>query len=202
MIILPIKITKGIPVCMLNMIILPIIISATQEPIGLRASLLSRFKHQRTRRSSHQPLVPSDLGCHCDVMEVTLPSERDLTVSVKVLLNGYLTESVVDSVAMVILIREDFFKSVFQPTDLGPVCVLSGIGTNPVHGRRVHNVPFTVGTQTFLHTVCAAPIKDNYLLGLDFMIATGTILNLSQKTLTVENVVIPISINKHPGLQV
>ena len=135
-------------------------------------------------------------------MEVRLPSQRDLTVSVEVLLNGYPMESVVDSAAMVTLIKEDFLKSVFHPTDLGPVCILSGIGADPVHGRLVHNVPITVGTQTFLHTVCAAPIKDTCLLGLDFMIATGTILNLSQHTMTVDDETIPIKVNKHPGLQV
>ena len=71
-----------------------------------------------------------------------------------------------------------------------------------MHGRLVHNVPITVGTQRFLHTVCVDPSKDICLLGLDFMIATGTILNLSQHTLTVDDEVIPISVNKHQGLQV
>ena len=70
-----------------------------------------------------------------------------------------------------------------------------------MHGRLVHNGTITVGTQTFLHTVCAAPIRDNCLLGLDYMIATGTILNLSQHTRTVDDEIIPISVNKHPGLE-
>ena len=60
-------------------------------------------------------------------MEVSLPSHRDLTVSVQVQLNGYPMDAVVDSAAMVTLIREDFFKSAFHPLDFGPVCVLSGI---------------------------------------------------------------------------
>ena len=111
-------------------------------------------------------------------------------------------EAVVDSAAMVTLIRDDFLPSHFNPVELGPVCVLSGIGTNSVHGRLVHNVPITVGSHTFLHTICAAPIKDVCLLGLDFMIATGTILNLSQNTLTVNNEVVPIRVKKHHGMQV
>ena len=111
-------------------------------------------------------------------------------------------DAVVDSAAMVTLIREDFFKSAFHPLDFGPVCVLSGIGTDPVHGRLVHNVPISVGTQTFLHTVCVAPIKDICLLGLDFMIATGCILNLSERTLTVDDETIPVTVNKHPGMQI
>ena len=135
-------------------------------------------------------------------MEVTLPSQRDLTVSVLVQLNGHPMKAVVDSAAMITLIREHFLKSVFQPADFGPVCVLSGIGTDPVHGRFVHDVPISVGTQIFLHTVCVAPIKDTCLLGLDFMIATGCILNLSQHALTVDDETIPINVDKHPRLQV
>ena len=61
-----------------------------------------------------------------------------------------------------------------------------------MHGRLVHNVPISVGTQTFLHTVCVAPIKDNCLFGLDFIIATGSVLDLSRNTLTVEDDVMPI----------
>ena len=45
------------------------------------------------------PLVHSDLGRHCDVMEVTLPSQRDLTVSAEVLLNGHPMDAAVDSAA-------------------------------------------------------------------------------------------------------
>ena len=102
---------------------------------------------------------------------------------------------------MVTLIREGLIGSRLDPKNIGPVCVLSGIGSDPVHGRLVHNVPISVGTQTFLHTVCVAPIKDNCLFGLDFMIATRSVLDLSRNTLTVVDDVMPIRVNKHPGLQ-
>ena len=49
-----------------------------------------------------------------------------------------------------------------------PVCVLTGTGADPVYGRIVYNVPITVETQTFLYTICFAPVKDDCLLGLDF----------------------------------
>ena len=134
-------------------------------------------------------------------MEVTLPSHLDLTVLVDILIGGHPTDAVVDSAAMVTLVREDLIGSRIDPKNIGPLCVLSGIGSDPVHGRLVHNVPIPVGTQTFLHTVCVDPIKDNCLLGLDFMIATGSVLDLSRNTLTVEDDVMPIRVIKHPGLQ-
>ena len=134
-------------------------------------------------------------------MEVTLPSHLDLTVLVDILFGGHPTDAVVDSAAMVTLVREDLIGSRLDPKNIGPLCVLSGIGSDPVHGRLVHNVPIPVGTQTFLHTVCVDPIKDNCLLGLDFMIATGSVLDLGRNTLTVEDDVMPIRVIKHPGLQ-
>ena len=108
---------------------------------------------------------------------------------------------VVDSATMVTLIRDDLIGSRPDPQNIGPVCVLSGIGSDPVHGRLVHNVHISVGSQTFLHTVCVAPIKDTCLLGLDFMIATGSVLDLILNTLTVDDDVMPIRVNKRPGMQ-
>ncbi|MCG8044069.1 MAG: hypothetical protein JAY66_00010, partial [Candidatus Thiodiazotropha taylori] len=131
-----------------------------------------------------------------------MPSHRNLTATVRVFFNGEPTDAVIDSAAMVTLVRDDFLQSVFEPENLGPVCILSGIGADPVHGRLVHNVPITVGMQTFLHTVCAAPIKDVCLLGLDFLIATGTVLDLNRHILTVKDDVVPVKVIMNPGLQV
>ena len=64
---------------------------------------------------------------------------------------------------------------------MGPVCVLTGIDADSVNGRIVNNVPITVGTQTFLHTVCVAPVRDTCLLGLDFMTATASVLDLGNE---------------------
>ena len=108
---------------------------------------------------------------------------------------------VVDSATMVILIGEDLVGSRLDPKTICPVCILSGIGSDPVHDRLVHNVPIYVGTLTFLHTVCVALIKNSCLIGLDFMIATGSVLDLSTNSLTVDDDVIPIRVNKHPRLQ-
>lgn len=92
-----------------------------------------------------------------------------MTISVSTLIDGQDTEAVIDSAAMVTLVQEGHFRSILSPGKLGQKCILSGIGSDAVHGQIVHNVPITVGTQTFLHTVCVAPIKDQCLLGLDFL---------------------------------
>ena len=132
---------------------------------------------------------------------MSLPSQRNLTASVQILIHGQSTKAVLDTAAMVTLVRDDVLKSVRNPHDLGPTCVLKGIGPDPVHGRIVHNVPITVGTQTFLHTVCVAPVKDTCLLGLDFMVATASVLDLGNEILKIDQDIIPVSVTIPPEQQ-
>ena len=69
-------------------------------------------------------------------------------------------DGVVDSATMVTLVRNDLIGVRFDPKNICPVCVLSGIGSDPVHGRLKHNISISVSTQTFLHTVCVASLID------------------------------------------
>ena len=135
------------------------------------------------------------------MLEVSLPSQRNFTASVIILIDGHSTKAVLDTAAMVTLVRSEFLKSVQNPRDLGPTCVLKGIGTDPVHGRMVHNVPIAVGTQTFRHTDCAAPVKDTDLLGLDFMVAAESVIDLGNEVLKIVQDIIPVSVTMSPEHQ-
>ena len=135
------------------------------------------------------------------MLEVSLPSQRNLTASIKTLINGIETKAILDTAAMVTLVRDDYLAPVYSQEQVGPVCVLSGIGTDPVKGRIIYNVPITVGTQTFLHTVCVAPVKDPCLLGLDFLKATSSILDLGNETLTIGEDTLHVDVTMTPGYQ-
>ena len=99
---------------------------------------------------------------------MSLPSQRNLNATISTLVNGIPTYAILDTAAMITLLRDDYLQPLHDPNQIGPVCVLTGISADPVYGRIVYNVPITVGTQTFLYTVCFAPVKDDCLLGLDF----------------------------------
>ena len=57
-------------------------------------------------------------------------------------------------------------------------------------------MPITVGTQTFLHRVCFAPVKDACLLGLDFLRATASVLDLGNNKLTIGPDIIPVNVSE------
>ena len=103
---------------------------------------------------------------------------------------------------MVTLIQDSYFRNICAPHYEGQICVLTGIGADPVQGYLVPNVPITVGSQTFLHTVCVAPIKDICLLGLDFLKATGSQLDLGHDVLRICGDAVPLTISTAPGLQI
>ena len=99
-----------------------------------------------------------DEGPQYDIFEVSLPSSRNLTISVSACINGYETKAVIDSATMIALIQEKYFRSIYTPNEWGVSVRLTGIGGEHVMGKMVHNVPFTFEDQTFLHTVCVAPM--------------------------------------------
>ena len=132
---------------------------------------------------------------------MSLPSQRNLTASIKTLINGKPTSAVLDTAAIVTLVRDDDLTDFKTQGQMGPVCVLTGIGTDPVHGRIMYNVPITVGSQTFLDTVCVAPVKDTCLLGLYFLSATASVLDLGNETLTIGEDDIPVNVIMTPEHQ-
>jgi hypothetical protein len=46
---------------------------------------------------------------------------------------------------------------------------LRGLGEQLVYGRIVKNVHIKIGSQTITWDVCTAPLRDDVILGLDFL---------------------------------
>ena len=132
---------------------------------------------------------------------IPLPSERDMLLTVNILLNGVHTESVLDTAAMVTLVREDYFNEINFTGESGPTCNLTGINNDPIKGKIIKKVPITIGGCTFLHSVCIAPIKDRCLLGVDFLKVTGSIIDLSNDTLDVNGEKVSIKVVRSPEMQ-
>ena len=70
--------------------------------VGLHSG--SRFKLEKTKCPGDEPLVQFDLSRKNAVFDVTVPSQRNLAVTVNNLINGCPTEARIDSAAMITLI--------------------------------------------------------------------------------------------------
>ena len=139
-----------------------------------------------------------DEGRHYEIFKVSLPISRNLTISVSANINGYETEVVIDSAAMTTLIQEEYFLSICKSNEWGVSVRLTDIAEERVMCKMVHNVPLTFGDQTFLQSVCVAPINELCLLGLDFLKATGCVLDLASDILKITGSVFLIKVAASP----
>ena len=130
-----------------------------------------------------------------------LSFSRGMTVSIPINVNGYSTKAVVDSAAMITLVNDTFFNEI---CDLRPEsnCTLKGIGDDPVLGQLVPNVPITLGSTTVLHTVCLAPITETFILGMDLLKPLGSIIDLCNDAILINDEVIPAIIDEGLATQV
>ena len=124
-----------------------------------------------------------------------MSSHHNLNATISTLVNGIPTDDSLDTAVMVTLIRNDHRQPVHDPNQIGTVFMLTEIGAEPIQGLIVYNVPTTVRTQTFLHIVCFVPVKDACLLGLDFLQATASVLDLGNKKLTIGQDIIPVNVS-------
>ena len=63
-------------------------------------------------------------------------------------------------------------------------------------------MPITIGGCTFFNSVCVALIKDRCLLCIDFLKVTGSIIDLSNDTLDLNEEKVSIKVVRSPEMQV
>ena len=137
-------------------------------PPLIRVSKLSPDKS--SRKSSPKP-VPTKLAIREVNIWVSSSEEaKGLSMIVPIEVKGKPASAVVDSGAQVTIINSQFFDllSCGSPTEQ---VVLKGIAQDKnVEGYVVRQVPLTLGGRSYKWDLYIAPIEDEVLLGLDFMV--------------------------------
>ena len=62
---------------------------------------------------------------------------------------------------------------------------LRGLGEQLVYGRIVKNVHIKIGSQTITWDVCTAPLRDDVILGLNFLEAHKAVISLGAETVKI-----------------
>ena len=98
-------------------------------------------------------------------------------------LNDIPVKVVVDTAAMITLVNEKLICGE-EHGDEGLV-KLRGLGEQLVYGRIVKNVHIKIGSQTITWDVRTAPLRDDLILGLDFLEAHKAVIRLGAETVKI-----------------
>ena len=106
-------------------------------------------------------------------------------------IQGTPTAAVVDTAAMVTLVSSSLFRKFSDFTPVGPAVTLKGLGDSPIPAFRVPDVEIRLGSRTYNWSVCVTEMKDDMILGLDFLHAIHSKVDLGLNSLEVNGEVIP-----------
>ena len=106
--------------------------------------------------------------------------------------------TVIDCGAQVTIVSMELFEALKWSVDLELV-LLKGIDKNRrVEGYHVKNVPLTLGGKTYNWDIYVAPIADDMLLGLDFMVTFGIDILITRSMISVQGQEIPVIFKQGP----
>ena len=111
---------------------------------------------------------------------------KGLTMIVPIEVKGKLASAVIDTGAQVTIINSQFYDTLNLSFPSDPV-LLKGINPEKsVEGYLVWEVPLTLGGKTYKWDLYVAPIEDQLLLGLDFMVHHKVDPLIGQNVLVVD----------------
>jgi hypothetical protein len=114
---------------------------------------------------------------------------------VPVEVQGMQLQAVVDTVAQVTLVSEEFYKLLDPAPPIRKEVVMNTAGKGmQMDGYIAGPFEVVLGTHQFSVEIYVAPIEEEMLLGLDFLEANGVSLHLKEKELQIAGDVIPMSL--------
>ena len=111
-----------------------------------------------------------------------------LSLTVPLTINDHATKAVIDTAAQVTLVSEDLFGQIKPTFNVTDSIRLWEAGKNTVMvAKKVEQVPIQLGRSSYLWDVYVAPISDNCILGIDFLVAHDGKIDLGNKILTLRD---------------
>ena len=149
--------------------------------------------------ASIEPSLDKDSTSSSNVREVTFNGVSNaLSIIIPALINKCPSDIVVDSAAQVTVLSEQFVKRMQHPPITHEDVKLKGAGNNHfMSARYAKGVSIKIGTATYLWNVYIAPISDNVILGLDFMLHHKVKLDLEFNTVSIGSQVIPATLKRN-----
>ena len=134
-----------------------------------------------------------------DVREVAFTKDNSgLSIVIPAKVNGKPIKAVVDSAAQVTVLSETLYKAMKHPPEIRERVRLKGAGDHHhMMAGIVKNVRLSIGEQTFNWDIYVAPITDEFILGLDFMVKYNAVVDLSNNTFSLDGKTISAVLKKN-----
>ena len=127
-----------------------------------------------------------------EVRMVTFRETVGSSLLIKCGVGGWLTNALVDTAAQVSLLSEEAADRARLNWKTGDLVGLKGAAKQgTLQGRLVRGVSFTIGQKSYQWDVIVAPISDNVILGLDFLLFNRAVVDLDLNMLMINGQAIP-----------
>jgi hypothetical protein len=134
-----------------------------------------------------------------NIREVTLNrTGSGLSIVIPMEVNKECVSAIVDSAAQVTVISNDFFHCMKNQPVVQETVKLKGAGQNHhMTASFAKNVQLLIGGHNYVWDIYIAPITDDCILGLDFMIQHKAVVDLENNTFSMNNCTIPALLKKN-----
>ena len=134
---------------------------------------------------------------HGDLPRVAAANVRNgyLNLTLECIIFGREVTAFVDTAAQVTVLSLDFYNTlVDRPKPQSRVLMTGAQKDGTMEALVLEEVPVTIGHTEYPVDVHVAPIGDTLLLGLDFLAAHDSIIDIPQKLLQLENNSVPLAL--------
>ena len=126
------------------------------------------------------------------VREITFRKQLETTLTIPVKVNGKYTKAVVDTGSEITVISHSFAKHLRIKPRRALEVKLKGAGIeHDMKAYRLDAVRVTIGEGEYSWTVYEAPIKEDCIIGLDFLKYQKAKINLENNTVSISDSVVP-----------
>ncbi len=156
---------------------------------GAPARELANISHHASAPEDHVYVAASELQVY--EQEVADHDEMDLTMSIPVNIRGTKVLSVVDTAAQGTLISDTLMNKLKLSYSCHDPIMVRGIGQKVVKGHLLKGLKIQIGSKTFVKDVIVIPMKDDMILGLDFLRQISAVIDIKANVVIVGDEIIP-----------
>lgn len=127
------------------------------------------------------------------VLEAMIRKSKGKSLVVNAKFNSTPLKAIIDTAAMLTLVNK---KHVETQSENHEVVKLKGIGGHTIMGFKLCKQKIQIGALSFTWDCCAVAMNDDIIIGLDFLEAHHGIVNLNNKTLSLNGCLVPTELSK------